>query len=92
MAKVQTKECIFHYKKVDFALLRKIKPGDLAFNQVDFVVHLILKPVEIVSSLLDIPAHFYGNQGKLIKIFGMVSPKQTVICYFATIPGLVLHR
>jgi len=42
MAKVQTKEFIFHYKKVDFALLRKIKPGDLAFNQVDFVAHLIL--------------------------------------------------
>ena len=51
-----------------------MKPGDLGFNRLDFVVHLILQPVEAVSSLLDILAHFYGNRGKFIEIFGEVSP------------------
>ena len=75
MVKVQTKEFIFHYKTVDFTFLRNIKPGDLGFNQVNFVVHLILSHlVEAVCSLLDIPAHFYGNRGKLIKIFGKFFP------------------
>ena len=73
MVKVQTKEFIFHYKMVDFTFLR-VKLGDLALNQVNFVVHLILQPLETVSGLLDIHAHFYGNQGKLIKFFGLVFP------------------
>jgi len=42
MVKAQTKEFIFHFKTVDFTFLRKIKPGDLGFNLVDFVVHLTL--------------------------------------------------
>ena len=42
MVEVQTKEFIFHYKTVDLTFLRKIKPGNLGFNQVDFVAHLIL--------------------------------------------------
>ena len=45
-----------------------MKHGDLAFNQVYFVVHFVLQPVEAVSSLLDIPAHFYGDMQKLSKI------------------------
>ena len=42
MVNIQAKVFIFHYKKVDFAFLRKIKFGDLAFNRVYFVVDLIL--------------------------------------------------
>ena len=42
MVKVQTKECIFHYKKVYFNISEENKPGDLGFNWVDIVVHLIL--------------------------------------------------
>ena len=42
MVKAQTKVFIFHYKKVDFTFLNIIKSGDLAFNRVDFVAHLIL--------------------------------------------------
>jgi len=42
MVEVQTKEFILHYKMADFTFLRKIKPGDLGFNLVDFAVYLIL--------------------------------------------------
>ena len=50
---------------------KKMKHGDLAFNQVYFVVHFVLQPVEAVSSLLDIPAHFYGY-AKIIKNFAVI--------------------